>query len=335
MAPSGDRPRLLVFNCHEAWVYQLHVLPFDLDVIVGLPGRHTLGWDERIRPVPENARLITLRQALEANTPYHCTITHNITDLLDVKNVPGPRLHMLHMTLDGLFAQEGGAPYDDGRTMRQMLSHYLDMLGGHAVAVSELKGRSWGLAEDIVHFGIDCDDYPPYSGEKAAGLRVSNFLTNRAKVLNLQLHRQAFGDLAVRIVGHNPDMPGVEASRDWDDLKRILSTHRFFIHTADPTMEDGLNMAVGEAMAAGMPVVGNHNPSSLIVHGESGFLSDDPTELRRYARRLLDDRGLAARMGSEARRIARERLCIQLFRERFCRSIETARRKWAAGRVEM
>ena len=334
MARQGDRPRVLVFNCHEAWVYQLRVLPFDLDVIIGLPGRYWQAWDGRMRPVPGNARLITLRQALESDSPYHCIITHNVTDLLDVKTLPGPRLHVLHMTLEGLFAQEGAAPHDGGRAMKEMLRHYLAMLGGHAVAVSELKGRSWGFTEDIVPFGIDCDDYPPYSGEKAAGLRVSNFLTNRSRVLKLQLHREAFDDLPVRIVGHNPDMPGVEAARDWDDLKRILSTHRFFIHTADPAMEDGFNMAMAEAMCAGVPVVGNNNPSSPIVHGESGFLSDDPAELRRYAQRLLGDQDLAVRMGAEARRTAKERFDIRLFRERFCRSIETARRKWAARCAE-
>ena len=32
--------RLLVFNCHEAWVHQLKALDCDLDIIVGLAGHH-------------------------------------------------------------------------------------------------------------------------------------------------------------------------------------------------------------------------------------------------------------------------------------------------------
>jgi hypothetical protein len=42
--------RLLVLNCHEAWVYQLRRLDMPMDIVVGLPGRYTAGWDEGMRP---------------------------------------------------------------------------------------------------------------------------------------------------------------------------------------------------------------------------------------------------------------------------------------------
>ena len=48
-------------------------------------------------------------------------------------------------------------------------------------------------------------------------------------------------------------MPGVEAAKNWDNLKETLQSHRFYIHTADPRYEDGFNMATLEAMAAGIP----------------------------------------------------------------------------------
>lgn len=57
---------LLVFNCHEAWVYQLGALGYDLDIIVGLEGRHKKTWDEQMRPVPPNSRLIGLSDALQS-----------------------------------------------------------------------------------------------------------------------------------------------------------------------------------------------------------------------------------------------------------------------------
>ncbi len=39
---EGQTPErtLLVLNCHEAWVYQLGSLGYDLDIIVGLKGRY-------------------------------------------------------------------------------------------------------------------------------------------------------------------------------------------------------------------------------------------------------------------------------------------------------
>ncbi|MHC4511956.1 MAG: glycosyltransferase [Planctomycetota bacterium] len=128
-------------------------------------------------------------------------------------------------------------------------------------------------------------------------------------------------------------MPTVTASESWDHLKALMQAHRFYIHTADPQLEDGFNMATIEAMAAGMPVLGNWHPGSPIQHGVSGFLSNDPDELRKYARILLEDRDLAAKMGREARKTVMERFPMSRFRESFLMSIATARRKHQSRKV--
>ena len=38
----------------------------------------------------------------------------------------------------------------------------------------------------------------------------------------------------------------------------------------------GFNLAMLEAMAAELPVIGNRHPSSPIRHGHDGFLADEP-----------------------------------------------------------
>jgi len=331
---EGQTPErtLLVFNCHEAWVYQLGVLGYDLDIIVGLKGRYKQTWDEQMRPVPPNSRLISLSDALQSRSRYHCIITHNITDLLDVKERPEPRLIVLHSTIEGRFIEEKSAI--EPQKMKDMLHRYLELVGGHAVATSMYKGESWGFTEDIVTFGVDQDDYLPYSGRLACGLRICNFISSRKEILLWDLHQKAFGDIPVRLVGHNPDMPRVTAAKNWDDLKEILQSHRFYIHTADPRLEGGYNMAVGEAMAAGLPVVGNRHPASPIKHGVSGFLTDDPKELRKYAKMLLEDRNLAVLMGQRAQKTVREYFSLSRFKNAFLQSIETARAKWAGRKVD-
>jgi len=243
---------LLVFNCHEAWVYQLGALGYSLDIIIGLKGRFRQHWDEQMRPMPPNARLISLAQAQRSQTDYYCIIAHNISDLLDVRLRPEPRLIVIHSTLEGRVREED--PDVDPEKMKQMLHTYLELVGGHAVAASMLKGRSWGFTEDIVPFGADPGEYPPYSGRDTCGLRVCNFIENRKKILLWDFHEKAFGDVAVRLVGHNPNLPGVAAAENWDCLKGMFQSHRFYIHTADAELEDGYNMATLEAMAAGMPL---------------------------------------------------------------------------------
>jgi hypothetical protein len=322
--------RLLTFNCHEAWVHQLGMLKCRLDIVVGLKGRLTQGWDERMRPVPRDARLLTLDEVKRLRTSYDCIIAHNLTDLLEARDLAGPRLVVLHVTLEGRAANERrDVPPAELPALTRL---YLGLVGGHAVAVSELKRRSWGITDDVVPFGADVDAYPPWRGDLAAGLRVSNLITQRPQILLWDFHQQAFGTLPVTIVGHNPDMSGVLPTRDWDDLKDLLSRHRFFVHTAAPALEDGYNMASLEAMAAGLPVLGNRHPSSPVEHGVSGFLSDDPAELRDYAKRLLADRELAGRMGRAARATVAEKFSLRLFAERFKVSIGRAkktRRAWS------
>ena len=100
------------------------------------------------------------------------------------------------------------------------------------------------------------------------------------------------------------------------------------IHTANPELEDGYNMATLEAMAAGLPILSNQHPTSPIEHGVSGFLSDNPAELRKYANMLLEDKILATMMGKEAQKTVIERFSMARFKEAFLQSIETARQKW-------
>jgi len=323
---------ILVFNCHEAWVYLLGVLGYSLDIIVGLKGRYKQTWDEQMRPIPSNSRLVTLPEAQKSKRRYYCIIAHNITDLLDIKYRPEPRLMVIHSTLEGRALEEKSdiAP----QRMREMLHKYIEVAGVHIVAVSMLKGGSWGFTEDIVLLAADKDDYLPFMGQAAMGLRICNFIDSRKKVLLWDFHKKAFGGVSVRLVGHNPNMPGVAAAKNWNDLKKMLQSHRFYVHTAAPELEDGYNTASLEAMAAGMPVLGNRHPGSPVEHGISGFLSDDPEELRKYAGILLENRDLAMKMGRQAQKTVIERFSMDRFKEGFLRSIETARRKWQRREVE-
>lgn len=324
---------LLVFNCHEAWVYQLGLLGYSLDIIIGLKGQYKQSWDEQIRPIPHNSHFISLPEALRSRNRYYCIIAHNITDLLDVKYREEPRLLVIHSTIEGRAIEE--KTHVNPEAIQKKLHEYLKLIGGHAVSVSLIKGQSWNFTDDIVVFGCDPDDYYPYTGEKACGLRICNFIDSRKQILLWDLHEKAFNGLPTQIVGHNPNMPGVTASGNWEQLKKILQAHRFYIHTADPRFEDGYNMACIEAMAAGMPVLSNIHPTSPIKHGVSGFLSNDPDELRKYAVLLLQDNELAAKMGREARQTVFDQFSTEKFKKAFLNSIETAHRKFHSRNIAL
>lgn len=324
--------RLLVMNCHEPWIYQLRVLGADLDIVIGLPGRYTSAWDESMRPLPPRARLTTL-DAVNSEPPntWDCLIAHNITDLLDLKGIDAPALLIIHDFLEGRLAQQ--ASDLPPAAMRERLAQYLKLRGAHAVAISPTKAVSWGVGGDAVPNFVDPADYPAARFTKNAGLRVANHIWSKRVFLQWELHEAAFSGLPVSIVGHNPEL-GATAAGSWDALRDELATHRFFIHTANPKYEDGYNMASLEAMAAGLPIIGNRHPTSPIKHGVSGFLSNDPAELRGFAERLLDDVELARRMGEAARAAVADRFTPARFRIGLLAAIDVARRRHArAGRT--
>jgi hypothetical protein len=253
-------------------------------------------------------------------------VGHNLTDLLDVKSISGPRILVIHEALDGVAHEHKLAvPKEE---FLGTFAKFVSLTGTHVVAVSQLKGRSWGFEEDIVKLSADTVDYLPWSGSLPRGLRVANRISRRPGTLLWEFHQKAFEGLPITLVGHNSDMEGVLPADNWDHLKQIFSQHRFYIHTADPRLEDGYNMATLEAMAAGLPVLGNRHPTSPVEHGVSGMLSDDPMELRAYALRLLDDHDLARRMGAAAQKAVAERFSLGQFQERFRHSIERAQRRW-------
>jgi glycosyltransferase involved in cell wall biosynthesis len=175
---------------------------------------------------------------------------------------------------------------------------------------------------------VEPGDYLPWSGDLPAGLRVANHIARRPHTLLWSFHEEAFRGLPVTIVGRNPEWEGVSPAANWTDLKETFARHRFYIHTADPKFEDGFNMAMLEAMAAGLAVLGNRHPTSPIEHGVSGFLSDDPAELRAYAQRLLADRELAARMGAAAKKVVSEKFSSHHFQKNFERAIDRAQKLW-------
>lgn len=316
---------LLVLNCHEAWVYQLQSLGARLDIVIDLPGRKVRGWDSRMRPLPDGAETMTLADALANPRPWDAVICHNITDVIDTAKIDAPRLLILHETLDGRMAQQDAKFSRD--EMVTLLRTYLERLGAHAIAVTAAKGESWGVPGKPLYSAADPSDYLSPSYRTAAGLRVANHVTTKRVFLDWDFHEQAFGALPVTLVGHNPEL-GIQAAEDWDHLKALFAEHRFFIHTADPRYEDGFNMAMIEAMAAGLPVVGNVHPTSPITHGVDGFLASTPAEAARYAARLLADRELARTMGAAARQTAVEKFSSDAFQRGIRDALDRAAKKY-------
>jgi hypothetical protein len=307
----GTRPaRILTFNCHEGYVHLLGKLGCDMDVVDGLPGRYTGRWDERMRPVPQRARLIAPAD-LAKGARYDAVIAHNVLDLLDARPIDAPKILVLHVSLNARAAEEPNAPAPEA--MSRQVQQYLSLIGGIAVAVSESKRDSWRMPCEVVRPAVDANEWRGYEGTTATLLRVANQVNARRARFAWDAHEGIVQGLPFKLVGHNPDLPGSEPSHGWDHLRELYRTHRAYVHTADGALEDGYNLALLEAMATGMPAISTRAPGSPVVDGDNGFLDDDETALHEKARGLLADPGLALRMGARAREAVLDRFSVSAF----------------------
>lgn len=322
--------RLLIISGHEAWIHQLGALGAELHLLDGLPGRESRAWDSHLRPFPAGARLVTLDEVRFGAASYDCIVAHGMRDLVETRSVDAPRLLVLH---DMLASGMGRAPSAaEPREMRTLLNGALVSVGGHAVAVSRAKARSWGVTHLVLQDSVAPDDYLPHVGDVACGVRVASRVAERREALAWDFHEGALGGLPLRIVGDNPGMAGAAPADDWHHLKRILASHRFAVHTADPRLEDGHDLALLEAMAAGLPVLTNRHPTTIVEHGVSGFVAGTPGEMRAHAERLLGDEALARRLGENARAYVARHHSPSRFRAEFRQAVTEARKKWARRR---
>ena len=115
-----------------------------------------------------------------------------------------------------------------------------------------------------------------------------------------------------------------------EDVRELVDASAVCVTSSIGSEEN--SRAVAEYMAAGRPVVasGVGVIPELVVDGETGFVvpPGDPSRMSGAIQRLLDDNGLARRMGEAGREVARSLLSP----DAFVRGLESALRSAGAGR---
>ena len=136
--------------------------------------------------------------------------------------------------------------------------------------------------------------------------------------------RRTFPSARLTLIGEGPERPALERriqESGLDDAIRLPGSSPgpgAHLAVADlfvlPSREEGMSIALLEAMAFGIPTVATAIPGNLklITDGVHGRLAppDDPEALARAIVAQWSDPDSAARMGREARRLAAERYSI-------------------------
>ena len=120
-------------------------------------------------------------------------------------------------------------------------------------------------------------------------------------MLDWKTYTQITKQFPIKLIGHNPDIPGIEPAKNVIELRKQYRQHRFYIYTSKYDYEDGFNLSLLEAMSVGMPVISSYHPNSPIINNDNGYISRDIDELRWRISQLLNDLELAKKLGQAAR----------------------------------
>lgn len=202
-----------------------------------------------------------------------------------------------------------------------------------------------GLPPDkvhVIHYGVDVPDVltprPPVCPVRL--LAVGRMVAKKGPLLLLKSYRRAVAfdpRLHLDYVGDGPLMPQVRQFVEREGLASVIlhgslphevvtqlmaSAHVFVQHSVVDEMtgnEEGLPVAILEAMAAGVPVVATRHAGipEAVRHGETGFLVNqgDVVAMSQYIALLASNPTQRAAMGRAAWRLASD--CFTWSRERF------------------
>jgi hypothetical protein len=293
--------RVLTFNSHQPFLHLLATtLPWTFGIITPrLPSGSIKDWDPRIRPLPSNARIYSSVPEALRDAPWDWALTHNVNDLMDVRESRIPKVFLVHGTLSGRILQDRSTI--DRSIYVKNLQFLLAASNCRVVYISELKRKDWGIPGDVIRPGMDIREYGGYQGNIRGILQVCNHLKERGPITGWKTHQEVCRDLPHFVLGNNKTLSLSRLADSWDDLKEQLCSYRIYLYTPVYPYEDGYNLALLEAMATGMPIATLHHATSPIRDGSEGVSASTAVELREKIIRLLDNPIEAASLGNRAR----------------------------------
>lgn len=290
--------RLLTFDRYETYLRPLARRGHQWDVAVAEHRLRLEPWQAQ-RLYSDRARMISPADARKrlARGDYDAVICHGPQDLAAVADTTVPAIVVFHGTRElevacGL----------DWRAFRRRFDTALER--ARRVFINRAVRKSWQLTGDDIAPAIDIDGFAPYEGDLPAVLTVGDFDAARALLSGGAPLEQVLAGLRVTLAGINP--PATLDRVPADVLREAYRRHAVFAHITRAPFDTGCPMAIGQAMAAGMPIVTVAGPATPVVDGISGLVAETASGVRERCLRLLEERDFARTLGANARIAAAE-----------------------------
>jgi hypothetical protein len=221
-------------------------------------------------------------------------------EILTVEQRRLPKIYLEHNT-PKLHAVDARHPVDDPGVLLVHVTHY-----------NQLMWDSGQTPTEVIEHSVAIDPSIRYSGHRERGITVVNGMQKRPRIAGYDIFLQVRQKIPLDVVGMETEAFGGLGDIPYRNLHRLLADYRFLFN---PIRYTSLPLAVIEAMMIGMPVIALATTElpTVILHGETGYISCDIDALIDYMRFLLSDYEEAARIGRNARVMAQERFGLDRF----------------------
>ncbi len=297
--------RVLTWHVHGNYLLYLSQARVEF-LLPTKPGRHA-GYGGRGTTFPFGPNVLDVPAGQVKDSRFDCVLfqtrrnyEQDQYEILSEAQRRLPRIYLEHDT-------PRASPIDE--------RHPFDDPNGLLVHVTPFNALMWDAGRTptrVIDHGVFVPASARYTGELARGIVVVNHLRDRGRLAGADVFERVRLEVPLDLVGMDAESLGGPGEVFPPDLPAFEARYRFFFH---PIRWTSLGLALLEAMAVGLPVVGLAATElvTVIENGVSGFLDTDPAKLVDPMRELLADPVLARRLGEASRRTARERFGIARF----------------------
>lgn len=300
-----ERLRILTWHVHGNYLYYLSQMPHELYLVTkpGSPPGYAgaggaLPWGPNVHEVPyEQVR----------DTQFDCVLYQHHSHYERDREA---LLSEAQRQLPTIFIEHDPPQQHPTATLHPVQDPRVLLV--HVTPFNALMWDNGVTPTRVIEHGVLVDPDARYTGELERGISVVNNLTKRGRRLGADVFAQVREQVPLDLVGMAAEEAGGLGEVPNPELAGFVSRYRFFFN---PIRYTSLGLAVVEAMAIGMPVIGlaTTEMSTVISNGRNGFVDTRVERLIDIMKSLLADPALAAQWGEQARRTARERFSIGRF----------------------
>jgi hypothetical protein len=289
MEPKANKLKIFTWHIHGSYLYYLSQGNFQ--IYVPTSEKKTEGYIGRGSTFPFGANVIEVPARDVKGLEFDCILfqtpgnyQRDQYEILTEKQRELPAVYLEHDPPQGI-------PTDTKHCVNDPTVTVV-----HVTHFNRLMWDNGGLTPTrVIDHGI-VEPSVEYDGRLRKGVVVINNIGDRGRRLGLDIFLAVRNEVPLDLIGMGTEKVGGLGEILHPELPNFIKNYRFFFN---PIRYTSLGLAVLEAMAIGLPVVGLATTEMVTVirDGMSGILHTDPGHLVTGMKTLLGDHELAKQPG--------------------------------------